>query len=70
MSPTMYLGYALVLCLISISFPFDNQTLSIAGNNPPNGEQIEYKPGKKPARHEAHQSQHESQSNTDIFYIR
>ena len=40
--PTMYQGFALVLCLIPNFFPFANQTLSIARNNPPDGEQIEY----------------------------
>jgi hypothetical protein len=42
MLPTMYQGFALVLCLIPNFFPFANQTLSIARNNPPDGEQIEY----------------------------
>ena len=42
MLPAMYQGYVLALCLISNFSPFANQTLSIAGNNPPNGEQIEY----------------------------
>ena len=41
MLPAMYQGYVLALCLISNFSPFANQTLSIAGNNPPNGEQIE-----------------------------
>ena len=42
MLPAMYQGYVLALCLISNFSPFANQTLSIAGNNPPNGEQIEH----------------------------
>ena len=42
MLPAMYEGYVLALCLISNFSPFTNQALSIAGNNPPNGEQIEY----------------------------
>ena len=37
----MYQGYALVICLILNFFSFANQTLSIARNNPPDGEQIE-----------------------------
>ena len=41
MLPAMYQGYVLALCLISNFSPFANQTLSIAGNNPPNGEQID-----------------------------
>ena len=49
MLPTMYQGYALVLCLIPNFLPFTNQTLSIAGNNPPDGEQIEYRDGGRAA---------------------